>query len=271
MTQRRLMLVTGASAGIGEEFARQYAAKGWDIALTARRADRLEALALKLEERFKVATLTIAADLAAEGAVDTILGEIAEAGRHVDGVVNNAGYGLPGTFFNTSWDDQSAFINVLYTRPIELTHKVLPGMAERGFGRIINVASLAGYTPGAAGHTLYGGVKAGLIKFSESINAEAAAEGLSDVHCSALCPGFTWSEFHDVNGTREQTDKMPKWMWMEAEPVVKAGIEACERGQPVCVPGSVNKGLATLTRVLPEPLARKIMGRRSASFRKTDV
>ena len=270
MSNRKLMLITGASAGIGEEFAKQYAALGWDIALTARRADRLQKLARDLEEKYKVATIVISQDLARANSVDTILKEIAEAGRHVDGVVNNAGYGLPGTFFNTKWKDQAAFLRVLYTAPVELTHKVLPGMAERGFGRIINVASLAGYTPGSNGHTLYASVKSGMIKFSESIHAEAKAAGYEDVHCTALCPGFTWSEFHDVNGTREKTNEMPDWMWMEAEPVVEAGINACDSGQPVVVPGAVNKGLAALSKVLPDPLGRVVMERQSRRFRSSE-
>lgn len=270
MSTNKLMLITGASAGIGEEFAKQYAALGWDIALTARRADRLEKLARDLEEKYQVATIVISQDLARANSVDTILKEIAEAGRHVDGVVNNAGYGLPGTFLNTKWKDQAAFLRVLYSAPIELTHKVLPGMAERGFGRIINVASLAGYTPGSNGHTLYASVKSGMIKFSESIDAEAKAAGHHDVHCTALCPGFTWSEFHDVNGTRDKTNEMPDWMWMEAEPVVEAGINACERGQPVVVPGAVNKGLATLSRILPEPIGRAVVGAQSRRFRNAE-
>lgn len=270
MADRKLMLITGASAGIGEEFAKQYAALGWDLALTARRADRLEKLARDMEEKYQVATIVISQDLARANSVDTILKEIKEVGRHVDGVVNNAGYGLPGTFFNTKWKDQAAFLRVLYTAPIELTHKVLPGMAERGFGRIVNVASLAGYTPGSNGHTLYASVKSGMIKFSESINAEAEAAGYTDVHCTALCPGFTWSEFHDVNGTREKTNEMPDWMWMEAAPVVEAGIAACERGHPVVVPGAVNKGLATLSKLLPEPLGRAMVGAQSRRFRNTE-
>lgn len=270
MSDRKLMLITGASAGIGEEFAKQYAALGWDIALTARRADRLEKLARDLEETYKISTLVITQDLARANSIDTILKEIKEAGRQVDGVVNNAGYGLPGTFFNTKWKEQAAFLRVLYTAPVELTHKVLPGMAERKFGRIINVASLAGYTPGSNGHTLYASVKSGLIKFSESIQAEAEGAGLEDVHCTALCPGFTWSEFHDVNGTRDKTNEMPDWMWMEAAPVVEAGIRACERGQPVVVPGAVNKGLATLSKILPEPLGRAMVGAQSKRFRNTE-
>lgn len=270
MPMGKLMLITGASAGIGAEFARQYAERGWDLALTARRGDRLELLARELEEKHKVATLVITQDLAKANSVDTILKEVKEAGREVDGIVNNAGYGPTGTFYNTKWKDQAVFMRVLLTAPIELVHKVLPGMAERGFGRIVNVASLAGYTPGSNGHTLYAPVKSALIKFSESIQAESEAAGHKDIHCTALCPGFTYSEFHDVTGTRETMNEMPDWMWMEAEPVVEAGIEACERGQPVIVPGAVNKGLATLSRVLPEPLGRILVNKQSKSFRRTD-
>jgi short-subunit dehydrogenase len=265
--QRRLCLITGASAGIGAEFARQYAALGWDVALTARRADKLNVLAEELKQSHGITAMVIVQDLAKAKSVDKILMALEAQGRHADAVVNNAGYGLPGTFFNTEWKAQSDFIRVLYTAPVELTHKVLPGMAERGFGRIINVASLAGYVSGSAGHTLYGSVKAAMIKFSESVNAEAAAMGHDDIHCTALCPGFTWSEFHDVNGTREDTNKMPKWMWMDAAPVVTAGINAVNKGKPVVVPGKVNKALATLTRILPESLGRKLVAKQAASFR----
>lgn len=268
--QRRLCLITGASAGIGAEFARQYAGLGWDVALTARREERLQIIAKELEEAHGITAITIAADLAEPGAPERILAELADQGRHVDALVNNAGYGLPGTFFSTSWEEQAAFVRVLYTAPLELTHRVLPGMTERGYGRIINVASLAGYAAGSAGHTLYASVKAGLIKFSESLNAECEALGHTDIHCTALCPGFTWSEFHDVNGTREDTNKMPKWMWMDAAPVVRQGIRAVNSGHPVVVPGLVNKTIASLTRILPEPVGRAMVRSQSRRYRRMD-
>lgn len=267
--QRRLVLITGASAGIGAEFARQYAALGWDVALTARRGERLEALAQELRTDHGIKTYVIARDLSKVNAPDKIIDAITSEGRQIDALVNNAGYGLTGTFFNTEWKDQAAFLQVLYGAPIALTHKLLPGMAQRGYGRIINVASLAGYTPGSAGHTLYASVKSGLIKFSESINAECRAAG-HDIHCTALCPGFTWSEFHDVNGTREATNKMPKWMWMQSAPVVAAGIKAVNKGKPVTVPGLFNKFVATLTRILPEPLVRRLVAAQAGTYRQTD-
>lgn len=266
----RTCLITGASAGIGAEFARQYAALGWNLVLTARRADRLEALAAELTAAHAISVTVLAEDLADPAAPARLVTQLAERGLDIDALVNNAGYGLPGTYFSTSWTDQAAFLQVLYTAPLELAHRLLPAMAERKYGRIINVASLAGYAAGSAGHTLYASVKAGLIKFSESLNAECAALGHTDIHCTALCPGFTWSEFHDVNGTRSETNKMPKWMWMEAAPVVKAGIDAVNAGHPVVVPGAANKALATLTRILPEPLGRAMVAGQSRRFRRMD-
>ena len=201
---RRLALITGASAGIGAAFARIYASHGYDVALTARRLDRLEALAAEIRMRFGVEAYAISADLADPGGVDAVLAAVAAEGREIDALVNNAGYGLPGTFDKTSWADQSAFLQVMLTSVCEMTHKVLPGMVERRFGRIVNVASLAGLAPGSAGHTLYAATKSFLVKFSQSLHLENLANG---VHASALCPGFTLSEFHDVNGTRAQVSQ----------------------------------------------------------------
>ncbi|MDP1615959.1 SDR family oxidoreductase [Phenylobacterium sp.] len=245
---RRLALVTGASAGIGAAFARALAAQGCDLALTARRADRLEALAAELRDRHGVEVLTLAADLADPATPAALDATLAAQGRSVDILVNNAGYGLPGGFGDNPWPDQAAVLQVMLTAPCELAHRLLPGMRARGFGRIINVASVAGLTPGGVG--LYGPVKAFLIGFSQSLHQECASSG---VHVSALCPGLTWSEFHDVNGMREPLDRTtPGWLWMDAETVVAAGLAAVEANRPVCVPGAVNKALAGLAWLLPD-------------------
>lgn len=263
---RRLALVTGASAGIGAAFARLLASRGYDLALTARRDDRLRALAAELRGRYGAEVVTISADLARSGAVDDILAGVAAHGRPVDALINNAGYGLPGAFTATHWTDQQDFIQVMVTAPTELAHKTVAGMAARGFGRIVNVASLAGLAPGAAGHTLYGAAKSYLIKASQSLHLETAGQG---VHVSALCPGFTHSEFHDVNGTRAQiSGATPRWLWMAAEPVVAAGWRAVEANQAICVPGLANKGLAALAKLVPDSLALAIVGRQSRRFRQ---
>lgn len=264
---RKLMLVTGASAGIGAAFARAYAARGWDLALTARRSDRLEALAAELKTAHGAHSLVIPADLAAAGAVDAILAGVQAQGRVVDGVVNNAGYGLGGTFATTEWAEQATFIQVMVTSVAELAHKALPGMLDRRFGRIVNVASVAGILPGARGHTLYAASKAFLIKMSQSMNLECEGTG---VNVTALCPGFTYSEFHDVNGTRGQVSRMPRWMWQAADEVVEAAIAANEAGRATIVPGGTNRAITGLAKVLPEGVLFGVMRSQSARFRRTD-
>jgi uncharacterized protein len=264
---RRLCLVTGASAGIGAALARVFAERGYDLALTARRLAPMQALANELKVTYGANCILISEDLASDGAVDRILAAIAAEGRVVDALVNNAGYGLPGTFAATSWEQQADFLKVLATVPCELAHKVLPGMQARKFGRIMNVASLAGHLPGSAGHTLYAAVKAMMVKFSQSLNLENQTTG---VHVSALCPGFTFSEFHDVNGTRAAVSKMPAWMWQEAAPVAVAGFEGLEANKAVVFPSPANWAIATFARLIPQRLALKIVAGQSARYRRLE-
>ncbi|AWM78363.1 SDR family NAD(P)-dependent oxidoreductase [Phenylobacterium parvum] len=263
---RRLALVTGASAGIGAALARTLAARGYDLALTARRRERLETLADEVRLRFGVEALVVPEDLAEPAAPARLLAAVEAAGRDVDVLVNNAGYGLPGVFAETGWQEQADFLQVLLHAPTELVHRTLPGMTERRFGRILNVASLAGLLPGARGHTLYAATKAYLVRFSQSLHLETRSQG---VHVSALCPGFTWSEFHDVNGTRDLTRKAtPDWLWMGADEVAEAGVEALEANRPVCVPGAPNKAIAALGRLIPEDWALALMESQGGRLRK---
>lgn len=263
---RRLALITGASAGIGAASARIYASHGYDVALTARRADRLEGLAAEIRLRSGVEAFALPADLAEPTGVDAVLSAIAEQGRVVDALVNNAGYGLPGTYATTSWAEQGTFLQVMLTSVCEMTHKVLPGMVERRFGRIVNVASLAGLVPGAAGHTLYAATKGFLVKFSQSLHLENLSTG---VHVSALCPGFTYSEFHDVNGTRAQVSQgVPEWMWLGADEVAAAGYEAAEANRSICVPGAPNKAIAAIAKLVPDDWALALIANQGGRFRK---
>ncbi len=260
----RLALVTGASAGIGAAFARVYARAGFDLALSARREARLEALADELRQAHGVRAMTIAADLARPGAVDVILGELRSAGASVDVLVNNAGYGLPGTWRSTTWEAQAAALQVMLTAPLELSHKLLPEMVERRWGRILNIASLAGFAPGGRGHTTYAAIKSALIKFSQSLHAELEGGG---VHCTAVCPGLTYSEFHDVNGTRERVKLAPARFWQTAEEVAEAGYNASEHNRAVVVTGAANKLLAGLAKITPDPLAMEITKGLQAKYR----
>ena len=258
-------LVTGASAGIGEAFARELAAHGFDVVLTARRLERLETLAAELEAKYAVRTLCIAEDLADPTSPDRIVGRVRAAGMEVDFLLNNAGYGVPGSFVDAGWHEHANFIQVLVTSGVHLAHLALPRMVERGFGRIVNVASVAGLLPGSAGHTLYGASKSFMIKFAQSIALEHAG---TDVTATAVCPGFTYSEFHDVVGTREQVSKLPSFAWMTSAEVAAEGYAAAMRKDVVWVNGPFNKGVALLAKLLPDGIALRMMAKQSGSFRK---
>lgn len=247
---RRLSLITGASAGIGAALARVYAARGWDLALTGRRAERLHQIAEEIRLGFGVDTLVVPGDLADPATPERLLAEIEAQGRSVDALVNNAGYSKTSGFASNAWEDHRAFLQVMVLAPTELAHRVLPGMVERRFGRILNVCSVAGLVPASAGDSLYGPAKSFLIKASQSLHLEVRDH---DVHVTALCPGYTYSEFHDVNGSRERiSQSVPDWLWLNAEEVAEAGYEASEANRPVCVPGAPYKAIAALLKALPD-------------------
>jgi len=244
----RTALVTGASAGIGMELARVFARHGFNLVITSRRAERLVALAEELKEKYGVGVRVMPADLARAETPDNVVAALERDGVVIDVLVNNAGYGVPGHYRDTGWEVQRDFLQVLVTAPCELTQRLLPGMTKRGYGRILNVASVAGLMPGSASHTLYGGAKAMLIKFSQSLHSEQKGTG---VHVTALCPGFTYSEFHDVTGMRAQMERMPKLMWLSAERVAEAGYEAVMKNRPISIPGAQYKLITALVRLLP--------------------
>jgi short-subunit dehydrogenase len=259
-------LVTGASAGIGEEFARALAARGIPLVLTARRVERLEALAEELRNQHAIDVQVLSCDLADPQAPATLCAKMELRGLQIGWLINNAGYGVTGYFVSRPWQTQADFLQVLLTAPTELCHRLIPGMRERGFGRIINVASLAGHVPGSAGQTLYSGTKSYLIKLSQALTLEYQRDG---VHTCALCPGFTYSEFHDVTGSRAMMSKLPKWLWMDAQTVVQQGLDAVERGDAVYVNGRVNRAIKTLFKLLPDRLALRIIGRQSNKIRSS--
>jgi short-subunit dehydrogenase len=263
----RTALVTGASAGIGAAFARVLAARGYRVVLTARRADRLAALAEELRRQHGIEAVTMLEDLSDPAAPARLVAELQRRGLPVDVLVNNAGYGVPGRFDQPVWEAHAAFLQVMVTAVCELTYRLLPGMIERRWGRIVNIASLAGHVPAPAGHTLYGASKSFLIRFSEALSAERARDG---VFTTAVCPGFTLSEFHDVTGTRARVSQMPSFMWMDAATVAEQGYAAVMRGDPVYINGRVNRAIALAARLLPAGLMRRLVARSGRRFREVE-
>lgn len=262
---RRTALVTGASSGIGEAFARVFAEHGFDLAITARREDRLRALAASLSERHGSRVHVFPSDLTDPSAPRQLCERIAAAGLAIDALVNNAGFGVAGAFVKSDWRTHAGFLQIMVVAVAELAHRLLPGMVERQYGRIVNVASLAGLLPGTAGHTLYAASKSFVIRFSESLSAEVSQQG---VHVTAVCPGFTYSEFHDVSGTRDIVSQMPSFMWMDAPTVARQGFDAVMAGRPVLVNGRVNTAIAALGRLLPLGMVRAMNRRAARRYRR---
>ncbi|NYZ63848.1 SDR family NAD(P)-dependent oxidoreductase [Luteimonas sp. SJ-16] len=258
-------MVTGASSGIGTAIARALAAHGVPLVLTARRTERLEALAAELRARVEVQAVT--ADLADPGAVAALVEGIETRGVRVRMLVNNAGYGVPGRFDAVDWTRHAAFLQVMVTAVCELTWRLLPSIRAFPDGRILNVASFAGLMPGSRGQTLYGAAKAFMIRFSESLAQENADR---DLRVTALCPGFTRSEFHDVTGTRAMMDRLPAWAWLDADAVARAGLDALEQGRVIAIPGWRYRLLHGLTRHLSDQRRLALMARNASKIRRSD-
>jgi hypothetical protein len=261
---RALALVTGASAGLGEAFARAYAARGFDVALVARRGERLQALAAELSASCGVEAIPIVADLAGFEAHISVMEALEARDRTVDVLVNNAGFGIPQSFASVPWSRQRDFLMTMAVNACGFAHDVIPGMVQRGRGAVINVASLAAFSPGVAGNSLYPGVKSLMVKFSQSLDAEYRAAGIK---VTAVCPGFTRTEFAASAGIQEIMDREHRMLWQSAEAVAEITIRANEAGRVVVIPGWHNKIAAAMLRGLPEPLVRRIISAGSAKYR----
>jgi short-subunit dehydrogenase len=246
---RPVTLITGASAGLGVGFARQCVARGEEVVLVARRKDRLNALAAEVGNAH-----VIAADLGAPGAATEILGEIKSRGLWVRTLINNAGFGLRGRFDELPLDRQLEMIDLNIRALTDLSFVVIPEMVQRGDGSILNVASTAAFQPGPK-MAVYFATKAFVLSFTEALHEEWKDRGIK---VSALCPGPTRTEFGEVAGIRTlgSFDRLS----MEAEPVIRAGLEGLERNRAIVIPGSTNKLGAWSTRFAPRSVVRKIAG-----------
>jgi short-subunit dehydrogenase len=235
-----LALITGASSGLGAEFARQLAGQGYALILVARRQERLEALAAELQERYGVPVEVLTADLAQPQHLRR-LEKYVEGLGSLDLLVNNAGFGTHGRFFKVPAEKHLAMVDVHLKASMCLSRAALPGMIARGRGAIINVASLAAFFPWPRNVT-YNATKAALVAFSETLALELRGTG---VKVQALCPGFTHTEFHDTPEYQGfDRSQIPALMWGKAPQVVTRSLKALEKGQVVCVPRGLDRFLA---------------------------
>jgi short-subunit dehydrogenase len=242
-------LITGASAGLGVDFARQLSAQGKRLVLVARRKDRLEALAAELGN-----ARAIELDLSAAGATGRLMSDLAAHGEHVELLVNNAGFGLTGRFAALDGRRQRQMIDLNCGALVELAHAVLPAMIERQSGAILNVASTAAFQPGP-GMAVYFATKAFVLSFSEALHEEVKNRG---VRVSALCPGPTATEFGVVAGFGPSNPSSK--LAAASGPVVAAGLKGLERNQAIVIPGLMNKSTAQAHRFLPRGIVRRAVG-----------
>jgi len=252
--QRRTAMVTGASAGLGREFSRQLAAAGYDLVLVSRTRSALEALAEELQSDFGIRVTVLPADLSLPEAPAALFDALQERPVEVDYLVNNAGIAGPGLLRGDDWSEQQAFYQLMMLSVAHLCHLFVPPMVERGWGRVINVSSVAGRIP-RGGDCNYGPSKAWIIALSEELALTLREKG---VKVCALCPGFTHTEFHERAGLMAMKNSLPSWAWYDAATVVAEGLDAVERGKAVYVSGRLYRML--------DPLLQSVWTRRFFSL-----
>jgi len=247
-------LITGASAGLGAEFARQLASQGKDLILVARRAEPMEALARDLVDEFNVVVDVIQADLSDAEATSTLFREVSRRSLTVDYLINNAGSAGPDLLDDRDWSAQQKYIELMMTSVAGMCHHFIPPMREKGFGRVLNVASVAGHVS-LAGDTSYGPTKAYIIALSKGLAATLRGHG---VHVLALCPGFTHTEFHRSDELTRMKNGTPAFIWYDAAVVIREGLAALEKGKDVYISGRLYR---YLTPLLKSRLGAGIMAR----------
>ena len=253
MTEPRA-LTTGASAGLGAEFARQLASKGKDLILVARRTEPMEKLARELTDEFNVAVDIIQADLSEVSATSRLFAEVSERGLQVDYLINNAGSVGPDLLTDRDWPAHQEYIELMMTSVAGMCHHFIPPMQERGFGRVLNVASVAGLVS-LSGDPSYGPTKAYLIALSKGLAVTVRDQG---VNVLALCPGFTHTDFHLSDELTRMKTKSPAFIWYDADVVIREGLAALEKGKAVYISGRLYRFLIP---VLRTPLGGWIMAR----------
>ncbi len=235
-------LITGATAGIGAEFARQLAAQQWNLVLVSRKAERLSQSVDDLSIRYGVVVEALVADLTNREHLAIVEDRLRDDEKPIDLLINNAGFGLKNPFDENGLAREQEHLDVLVQAPMRLTHAALGSMLERASGRIINIASVAGFIPRGT----YGASKAWVISFSRWANIFYRGRG---VRVTAVCPGFVRTEFHER--MRVTTTNIPDWMWLTTEQVVREGLRDNLKGRAISVPSVRYKAAVALTKVLP--------------------
>jgi short-subunit dehydrogenase len=253
-------LVTGASSGIGAAIADSLARRGHGLTLVARREDRLSELAAELHQRHGVRVGVVACDLTADGGPGGLEAQVGELGLDVEILVNNAGFGYAGDFVDANRERQVEMVRLNCETVVDLSGRFIPGMARRGRGAVINVASMAAFQPLPKNAT-YAATKAFVLSFSEALHHELKGSGVT---VSAVCPGPVRTEFMQASGI-QRSDRAPDFVWTSAEEVAEEAVKAAEAGKRAIVPGRLNYAGSLLGRHSPRkfvlPLSSRIWSR----------
>ena len=244
-------LITGASSGLGAEYARQLAARGTELVLVARDEAALAAVADEIFEAHGRRPEVLAADLLTPEGMAAVTLRLESEDRPVEILVNNAGFGLPLAFERNDIEAETAHLRLHNEVPMRLMHAALQGMLARKSGTIINVASVAAFIP----RSTYSAVKQWLVGFSRWANARYGPRGVT---VTAVCPGFTHTNFHERLGLPPGQEGIPDWMWLQAPDVVAVSLRDADRGKPVSIPSARYKVLAAIARVAPKGLVGRI-------------
>ncbi len=246
-------LVTGASSGIGEAFARRLAAEGTHLVLVARGVDVLENVAKELRDRHGITVDVLAADLRTAAGCAPVARRLADDDEPIDLLVNNAGVGTSGPFGGIDLDREVDLVALNITALVRLSHAAVNAMRARRHGGIINISSLNAFQPYPFGAN-YGASKAYVTSLSKALHTELAGEG---VKVLALCPGFTRTNFQNAAGISRTP--IPDWLWLKPDAVAAEGLSALAAGRAIRVPGPAFKVWAGLTKVVPDVLLRRIL------------
>jgi uncharacterized protein len=238
-------LVTGSTSGIGAEFARRYGAAHHDLVLVARDKTRLDAQAAELTARYGIEAAVLVADLSTDGGCALVEARVADGGRPIDVLVNNAGFGLGKDFMHSTLEDEEQLMRVLMRAPMRITKAALPGMVGRNTGVVITVSSVAAYL----NYSTYGAAKRWALRFSETLSRQLTGTG---VRAIALCPGLVHTEFHQRG--KVEVGRTPQWLWLDVGRVVDECLRDLQRGKLVCIPSRRYKVLISLGRLMPPAL-----------------
>ncbi|MGP9614488.1 MULTISPECIES: SDR family NAD(P)-dependent oxidoreductase [unclassified Brachybacterium] len=247
-------LITGASSGLGTEYARQLARRGDHLVLVARDQARLEELADELTRAGAAEVEVLSADLSSPNGVAAVVGRLSDPARPMETLINSAGFGLPLAFEKNDIEDEVRHLRLHDEVPMRLMHAVLPGMLERRSGTILNIASVSAVTP----RSTYGAAKAWLVMFSRWANSRYRSRGVT---VTAVCPGYTHTDFHTRLGLAKGKEGISNWMWLEAPRVVEESLRDVARGKAVSVPSKRYKALYTVARLAPTGLVARVAAR----------